>query len=154
MDVDYLNLYKASFLNMPLGLFIIDKDKHILSWNDWLSSKTKYSADDVIGKRLNSLFQEVDHQRFDWAVEQTLSYKSPQFLSQILNSYLIPIEIEDDTYDAIEYMQQDIEILPLQNLEDNFALVIIKDVTSEVHQKNVLMKMGYKLEEESLRDSS
>lgn len=153
MNLDNQNIYKESFQSMPLGLFILDKDYQIIAWNDWLSTNTDISAETAIGKEFTTLFEDVNYQRFTWAVEQTINYGSPQFLSQILNRYLIPIKINNEAYENIEFMQQDIEILPLKTESENYALIIVKDVTGEVHQKNVLMEMGYKLEEESLRDS-
>jgi len=143
-------LYKEIFQYLPMGLFILDDEYKIISWNTWMIEKTNISEVDAIGKTIDALFPSGNFDRFNGALEQIKSVASPQILSQILNHYLIPIPL--NTHEKIEFMQQHVEIYPLKKNSGWFSLVLIKDVTDTVHQKNILMEMAFKLETESYHD--
>lgn len=154
MMLDLSVLYEGSFQSMPVGLFILDCEGKIVAWNDWMSIKTKVIQEKAVGQVFVDMFPGLRLGRFNWAFEQVIEMGAPQILSQILNQYLIPIPISQrDTYEELDFMQQHIEILPIKKEDRYFALVAIQDVTDNVHQKNVLMKMGHKLEDESLHDA-
>ncbi len=150
--MNYATLYEKAFHSMPLGLLVLNAQYRIVLWNDWLIMKTHISESDAIGKTLVELFPKMNCARFNYALEQLFGFKAPQIISQILNQYLIPIELEKNANMNFEYMQQHVEILPLEEGADLFALIIIQDLTSVVHQRNVLMQMGKKFEDQTYHD--
>lgn len=145
-------LFKKIFLSMPIGLFIVDEKRHILAWNTWMYSKTNLKQEEVLGKKIEELFPDGNYLRFNSGLDQVLSFGAPQVLSQILNHYLIPIDLKQDEIQSLDKMQQHVEILPIEFEKKWLALVVIQDVTDTVNQKNLLMQMGYKLEEETFHD--
>ena len=146
-------VYQEVFGSMPLGLIILNEQQEIISWNTWMQAKTHLSEEDVMGKVLQDLFPDMQYNRLDWACEQIFNFGAPQVISQILNKYIIPIPLDKDQYENMDLMQQHVEILPLENESGWLALLVIQDVTSAVHQKNILMEMGHKLEQESFHDA-
>lgn len=145
-------MYEKAFHSMPLGQLVLNAEYRIVLWNDWLIMKTHISESDAIGKTLVELFPKMNCDRFNCALEQLFDFKAPQIISQILNQYLIPIEIEKKSNMNFKYMQQHVEILPLEEGADLFALIVIQDLTSFVHQRNVLMRMGKKFEDQTYHD--
>lgn len=145
-------LYEKAFRSMPHGLLVLNAENRVVLWNDWLIMKTHIPESDAIGKTLAELFPTMNCVRLNWALEQLFDFKAPQIISQMLNQYLIPIALEKNTNMNIEYMQQHVEILPLEKSADLFALIVIQDVTGVVHQRNVLMQMGKKFENQTYHD--
>lgn len=146
-------IYSDVFMELPLGLFILDEGHHIIAWNTWMCSKTNLSEEVVHHKTIESLFPDINYSRFHWALEQVFSFGAPQVLSQILNHYLIPIPFEKNRETDIAQMQQHVEVLPIKKENGFLALVVIRDVTNEVLQKMTLMEMAKKLEDESAHDA-
>src|SRR3990167_11207192 len=150
--MNYATLYEKAFHSMPLGLLVLNAEYRIVSWNDWLIMKTHIAKSDAIGKTLLELFPKMNCVRLNWALEQFFDFKAPQIMSQILNQYLIPIALETNTNMNLDYMQQHVEILPLEDNVDLFALIMIQDVSYATHQRNVLMQMGKKFEDQTYHD--
>jgi diguanylate cyclase (GGDEF)-like protein len=152
MAID-LNFYKDIFKALPLGLFVIDKQQKIVAWNDWMKTGTGLDITQVENKALIELYPDGNFLRFEWALEQIFTFGAPQVLSQALNNYLVPMKLGNDSYIDIDFMQQHVMVLPIPDKDSWLALVVIEDVTVSVHQKNTLMSMGHKLEEEGYRDA-
>lgn len=147
-------MYENAFASIPLGLIILNSQYQIKAWNDWMESKTKISRSQAVGKTLPMLFPEANYNRFQWALEQLFDFAAPQILSQILNHYLIPISLGENAYTQLPLMQQHVEMLPVgDDGDERLALIVIEDVTYNVHQRNVLMQMGKKFEEETYHDA-
>ncbi|MFT6836179.1 MAG: diguanylate cyclase [Francisellaceae bacterium] len=147
-----LGAYESSFILMPMGLFILRKDQTIFSWNVWMEENTGIKTKDAIGQNLKDLFPDIGYKRFDFALMMSIDCHSPQVLSETLNHYLIPIPINESSYDKISMMHQDVTLTPLDNEGENLVLVTIQDVTRNVHQKNTLMALGKRLEQDSFHD--
>lgn len=145
-------LYEKTFHSLPLGLAVLNAMHRVVSWNNWLFEKTNITEIDAIGKTLSELFPEMNAVRFHFALEHLFLFKTPQIISQIFNHYLIPITLEKNINMNFNYMQQHVEILPMEEGGILFALVIIQDVTPVVHQRNVLIQMGKKFEDQTYHD--
>lgn len=138
---------------IPVGLLIIRKDKTIFSWNKWLAKKTKITREQAVNHTLHDMFPKMNYARFDWALEQVLSYSNPQIMSQALNKYVIPVEMHDTHYKDIEFMQQHVELHPLKMEEETLCLVVIIDVTSKFYEKTDLLNLAKKYSTESIHDA-
>jgi diguanylate cyclase (GGDEF)-like protein len=146
--------YRQAFDFSPIGLFILDDKLTIKAWNHWLIDATNTSAEDAIGTQITSLFPDTKNPRFEWAVEYAIKNKAQQILSQALNHYLIPIKLSRLAFDTdVIFMQQHVQISPVDISKKTFALVSIIDVTEKVVRENALSKMALELENESNRDA-
>lgn len=145
----YQNIYDV----IPNGLIVLDKSTKIVAWNHWLEQKTKFSAKSVYQKSLKELYPKNNFNRFDWALNQVLDYGNPQVLSQALNQYLVPISIDRKGYENVNYMQQNVQILPIIECDEPMALVLIQDVTDKSYERATLLDMAHKLEKKSHIDA-
>jgi diguanylate cyclase (GGDEF)-like protein len=147
------SLYKQIFTILPFGMLLVDCDGVIFEWSNHLVSLTKIERKKALGKRLDMLFPGIKTKRFEFAVEQVVSYKHPQVLSQILNNYLIPIPLAQEfSIDGMDYMQQSVSIYPVSYHKKNYALVVIIDATETSYQRHMLLRVAKRFEEESVHD--
>jgi len=138
---------------LPLGLFVLDANHVVRSWNRWLAEATSVTAETALGKRLQELFPQVDNSRFLWGVNQAIATKSPQVLSQTLNRFVIPVHIGYARRHGITMMQQRVHISPVPcEAGEVLAAVSITDVTDNVLRSAALTEMAHKLTEDSTRD--
>lgn len=147
------HMFAQIFDEIPIGLFIIGKNRAICAWNKWMVKNTNLDVDTVIGQQLKTLYPDNVNLRFEWALDQVLEFGNPQVLSSILNRFVIPISIAKKTYLDMEIMQQNIEILPIAHNNETMALVVVQDVSDKVNLKNTLLSLANKFEKHSLIDA-
>jgi len=139
---------------LSVGVFVLDADSRIRRWNRWLQDKTAITLGQAIGKTIEELFPEISVKRFNWAVEQVIKYRCPQVLSQILNHYIVPIQVSHGNRHGVSIMQQHVTIAPMQGESDEtLAVITIIDVTENVIRSSALVEMAQKLEHASNHDA-
>jgi len=147
------SIYKDIVATFPVGVLLVDGEGVICEWNTWLTSLTEITKEQALGKQLHDLFPRINTKRFQFAIEQVLQHRHPQILSQALNHYLIPIPLKQASEgDSMAYMQQAVSLFPIIEGENNYALVVISDVTDNCNQKNSLLRVAKRFEEESIHD--
>lgn len=146
-------IYQTMFSVLPVGILLLDEDRKVYEWNAWLESSTGITKEQVLGQRFNTIFPDMKSQRFDFAISQVLKHKHPQILSQILNNYIIPIQLPENSLvkDTI-YMQQSVAIFPIEEKDKGYAMVVIRDVTESYQQRHMLLQVAKRFEEESIHD--
>jgi len=95
--------------NIDSGIIILNKDRKILFWNNWLETKTKYNSKDILNKTLDIEFQNINLERLTQDIENVLSLNKTINCTLDENNYLIAIE---QNHSAFEYMQQKVSISP------------------------------------------
>ena len=138
---------------MPIGVLVLDAKHTIRHWNRWLVEHTGVDKADAVGCNLDELFPNINNSRFLWGIEQVILTKSPQFMSQALNHFLIPIQIDPVGRHGLPMMQQHVHIAPL--MDDNgevLAVVSIIDVTMSIMRSSALVEVAQKLQHASNRD--
>lgn len=138
---------------IPIGICLVNSEKKILFWNQWLEFKTGFSESHVLNHTFADLYQDFNNPRFDWALEQVTTYGNPQILSQILNNHLIPIPLQRKITDKIEFMPQHVDMIPITYENTYVAMVAISDVTELVLQKSTLFEKAFQLEDDSFHDA-
>lgn len=148
-NLPYINICDS----LPLGIFVVDKNRDIRYWNTWLAQKTSITEEDAAGRKLSELFPDFKNRRFMPAVDLVINTKSPQVLSQALNHFLVPIVIEESGRHGLPLMQQQVRINPLVADDGEvYAVISIQDVTESVIRSSILTELTHKLQEESTRD--
>ncbi len=117
---------------LPLGVILFNQDGRIVSWNHWLVTKTSLAESDMLNKALVEVFPESVSPRFMWAFDMVLKHGMSQVLSQVLNHYLIPIKVLGMEAYGLPYMQQHVELMPIEENGERFVMVCIIDVTMNV----------------------
>ncbi len=137
---------------LPIGVFVLDVNHKIRLWNKWLVDKTSMAEQEVLGKTLSELYVGLNHHRFTWAVDHVIANRSPQILSQALNSYIIPIHVETHGPRNIEFMQQYVQIEPVTTHGHVYAVVSVVDVTESMVRSSALADLTTKYQQESIVD--
>jgi len=76
---------------VDLGVVLVDRDRRIVAWNDWLVLRSGLSADAVRGRSLGALFPELVGSRLETVVDAALKSGQAAVLSRQLNPSLLPL---------------------------------------------------------------
>jgi len=135
---------------MNIGIFTIDVNYIITSWNKWLFSASAIRPKYAIGKNLLEVFPDIVRrnlkEKFDYVFETgQIVMLSPQF-----HQYLLPFKITSSAFkDHFKYMQQKATLIPISDEKNkNRGIVVtIEDVTESVNNSNDLKKSWKELKE-------
>jgi diguanylate cyclase (GGDEF)-like protein len=152
MNVEALLDFRLICEQLPIGLFVLNRDDRISYWNDWLADKSGITPAQALGRRLEDLYPGWRNERFQWAVEQAIDYNIPHVLSQALNRLLLPIKVPLSERHGVALMQQKVSVMPLPGGDSGHALVIIQDVTDTVVRAQAANDVMQRFREVSLRD--
>jgi len=147
-------IYQELFAKLPIGVFLLDGKGVIFEWNGWLASSTNITKLEACGKKLEEIFPSIQLHRFNFALEQVVLHSHPQVMSQILNHYLIPIPLSEDTaLEGLTYMQQSVSLFPVVYQKEKYAMVVVLDATESFYQRHTLLRVAKRFEEESVHDA-
>ena len=118
-QLDILNL-------IPDGAFVIDNNYTLLFWNKQLEEWTNYTSQDILGKKINSLFPFLNHNKYLKRLHNIFEGGAPVIFSSQLHHNIIPSELSNG-----QSRIQNTYVRPIKLQDDNkfYALFIIQDVT-------------------------
>jgi PAS domain S-box-containing protein len=123
----------------PYGIFTTDRELVIRGWNEWLTSHSALSADEVVGRRLVDVFPDLAERRLDEHFQRALRGEI-SVLSTALHRYLLPLPNPVRAHPA-EHMLQTARIAPLPEGDEIVGTVtIIEDVTQREYQAAILRR--------------
>ena len=97
---------------VPYGIFTLDADLKVTSWNEWLVAHSGFAAADVLGRPLTALFPDLESRRllgrYAHALEGEISV-----LSAALHKYLLPLP-STVPESGLAHMLQTARIAPLR----------------------------------------
>lgn len=108
------------------GIFILDAEKNVKVWNLWLEVNTKIKSSEIIGKKLQDFFPEVESKNINRKIKTAFSLKTPVFMSCNIDHYLIKIPLNKMRKSSFTYMQQNVEI---SLFKENLLMFVIYDQT-------------------------
>ena len=76
---------------VDLGVVLIDQDRRIVAWNDWLAIRSGLTADAVRGRTLCDCFAELAGSRLEAVIDAALKSGQAAVLSRQLNPSLLPL---------------------------------------------------------------
>lgn len=114
------------FDSIENGIFILDAEKNVKIWNLWLEVNTKIKSSDIIGKKLQDFFPEVESKNIDRKIKTALSLRTPVFMSCNIDKYLIEIPLNKMRKSIFTHMQQNVEI---SLYKDDLLIFVIYDQT-------------------------
>ena len=122
---------------IPYGILTTDREFRITSWNDWLTSHSGFTSQQVLGKKLTELFPEVATTRFDERYERALAGEV-SVLSAALHKYLLPFP-STVPESGLPHMLQTVRIAPIPGPDGaTGTITIIEDVTQREFQASVV----------------
>ncbi|HEV2692892.1 MAG TPA: PAS domain S-box protein [Verrucomicrobiae bacterium] len=123
----------------PYGIFTLDENLQVQSWNRWMESHSGLSGVEVIGKAIFDLFPEIAERKLTAHFQRALTGES-SVLSTALHHYLLPLKSPISGREN-DLMQQTGRIAPL--LADGKVcgvIVVIEDVTQRENQASTLVR--------------
>ncbi|MCP3672935.1 MAG: EAL domain-containing protein [Gammaproteobacteria bacterium] len=121
-----------------LGLIVVDHNYRIYLWNGWLEYYTGKAKADVIGCKMEEVFENICKLRLFQAINNAINSNMSAILSQVFNKHPLPLyENEDDKENDIRIFQQ-INVKPIKTVTMNLAMIEIKNVTPTIKRENQL----------------
>ena len=125
----------------PYGVFTVDRDLNIRTWNHWLVTHSGLAAEDLIGRPLIQVFPELVTRRMDQHFRRALEGEV-SVLSTALHKYLLALPVAIDVPgQSLGQMLQTARIAPLM-LGDHIVgcIATIEDVTQRESQALTLRR--------------
>lgn len=121
-----------------VGVFTVDRELVVRSWDPWLASATGLAAGDVCGRSLAALFPDVAERAMLPRFERVLADGAVQVLAAAFHHYLIACPPRGDS-PHFTRMQQHVTLSPLRDGESITGVVAtIEDVTPRLDRERVL----------------
>ncbi|WP_233883972.1 sensor domain-containing diguanylate cyclase [Paraburkholderia flagellata] len=112
------------------GIFVVDRDMSVLSWNRFMQDHSGVTAEDVIGRSIFERFPDLPRAWLTRKVESVFQLGSFAFSSWEQRPYLFQFDHDRPITGGVDYMQQDCTFMPLMRGRDVIAVcVTISDVT-------------------------
>lgn len=108
-----------------IGIFILNKDHEILLWNSFMASNSGKSAADVVGQNLFQSFPDLPERWFARKVNSVFMLKNFAFTSWEQRSYLFPFRHNRPVTGGMDFMCQDITLMPIKNTDGEVESVCI-----------------------------
>jgi len=122
--------------HLYIGVLVVRKDHTICFWNRCLEEWTGIKRDDVEGVNLFSRFPQLDTPSIRARFPAVFEQGPPVFLSSRFHPHLIPSRLPNGNLRV-----QKGSILPLRLEDEAFAMLVIEDVTDQVHQVTEYRRM-------------
>ena len=135
-----IDLDKNIVSNIDNGIIVLDDTLTIYHYNRWLELHTNFKEADLLGKKIDAVFQTIKSKTLIRKIKTALKMKTPTFYTASTSKYLIPIKINQLKNSHFEYMQQDVSIIPL-NEENNLVALILTDQTNMANV-NALLRVN------------
>ena len=121
---------------IELGVFTLDQDLVVRSWNRWMSAASGIDPDAVVGRPLLDQFPEVRGTAAESALRRGLDGATVVWAHQF-HRFLIPLPPRPG-YERFPRMQQSAQIMPIRDASLDGAMVMVRDVSERVAQEEDL----------------
>lgn len=129
---------------VDVGIVTFDKELHISDWNNWMKYHSGLSLDDVKGKKIHELFENLNKPWFHNNCRSVIKFGNYAFFSQKLHNYCIPLKAEGKFRKEYDFMQQNCTLGPLRDEKNRITelFLMVNDVTEISHYEKVLTEMA------------
>ena len=111
---------------VPDGLCVFDRDHKVYFWNRCLEEASGIRRDDIIGKRLTSVFDHLATPTFERRISQVFDLGTPAVFSPQVHRYLIPCP---DQSGGFRYQQVVVSCLDSELDQVPLCLMSVQDVS-------------------------
>jgi len=135
------------FNNIDVGMVVIDSEYSIQSWNGFMVHHSNIDAADAKDRTLFDLFPTIDKKWLLRKIETVITIENQAFITWEQKPFLFPFESYRPITSTVEFMYQNITIIPLPSLTgkiDKISLIIY-DVTDAAANKIELQKLREQL---------
>ena len=142
---------------LDVGAVVLDRERRIVLWNDWMRRHSGHAAGAVEGRDFFAVFPEQAGRRLENAVRQALRDNFPALLSQSLHRAPLALYADPAARDGGCRMRQAIAVTPFDVQGEEAAparhcLIQISDVSAAVLREKLLRSHAPALREQSISD--
>lgn len=128
------------------GVFVLDLNNKIISWNHWLSLHTGVSQKEALNKEVSEIFDMTEEQIMTCQrlIDTSVKLKNLSFFTADGGGNLFPIKLKKTSSCFFDFMQQDVTFLPFDDDDKKKISVIIYDQTALMcSKKDTLDLLAY-----------
>lgn len=120
------------------GIVVIDVQRRILAWNQWMEMHSGVGEERAVGRKLEEVMPEVLGTRLDHAINSALSHRLSSIVSPSLHKS--PLSLYKNAADREHNvrMQQFIHVTPIRQGALAGCTLQIQDVTAAIKRENLL----------------
>ncbi len=136
-----------------LGIVVLDMERRVVLWNQWMVQHSGLSAEAAIGAHFFTLFPELLGKRIEGAVTQALRDHFPSVLSQTLHKSPLPLFANPLAEEKGERLAQAVAVTPIDNKGGPpHCLIQISDVSVAVNREKLLRDQALELRSQTISD--
>lgn len=152
--IDAPNLLNFIVDRANVGIFVINHNREIMLWNQFMEIHSERKADTVVGKNLFDAFPELPQKWLDRKIENVFILKNFSFTSWEQRPYLFKFAHNRPVTGGVDCMRQDCTLMPVKDDagEVQFVCFTVLDVTDTSIYQSQLKVTTEKLREMSNRD--
>lgn len=137
-----------------VGIFVINREREIVLWNQFMEIHSEQKSDAVVGKNLFEAFPELPQKWLDRKIENLLILKNFSFTSWEQRPYLFKFAHNRPVTGGVDCMRQDCTLMPVKDEsgEVQYVCFTLFDVTDASLYQSKLQETTEKLRELSNRD--
>ena len=138
---------------MSLGLILLDAQRSVLLWNNWMRQRSSVVVDNPVGAGIEAVFADGLPNALGIAIDNALKYGLPSLLSNALHGAILPLFDYKKGSDLPERIQQSIHVLPLKGEGgERYCVLQISDVSASVVRERKLRAQAETLKEQAFTD--
>lgn len=137
-----------------IGVFILNENHEVLLWNSFMASNSGRSAEQVVGQNLFQCFPDLPERWFARKVNSVFMLKNFAFTSWEQRSHLFPFRHNRPVTSGMEFMCQDITLMPIKNADGEVesVCIVLFDSTDTAIYRTMHQAAMQKLEQASRMD--
>jgi PAS domain S-box-containing protein len=124
--------YGPAFDAVDIGIIVLDEERQIAGWNDWIARVFGQPKEAVAGKSFYDLFPSARTTRLPSVIDDSFEFGSSSVLTHSLNT-LLPLR-----NDIGQELLHNIVVRPISSHHTKYCLLQINDVTVAVTRERVL----------------
>jgi len=131
-----------------VGVFIVNQDLEVKLWNKFMAANSGVNEQQVVGKKLFDCFPDLPQRWFAKKVSSVFMLKNFAFTSWEQRPYLFPFRHNRPVTGGMEFMCQDLTLMPIKNEagEVEKVCIILFDVTDAAIYRSMHQAAMKKLE--------
>jgi diguanylate cyclase (GGDEF)-like protein len=153
IETNRLGMLESVLGALSTGAVVLDHDRRVVLWNDWMKRYSGQGAADVLGNDFLDVFPDLKGKRIESAVQQALHDNFPAVLSQTLHKAPFALFASAASRQLGERMQQTVAVTPLEvDGEARHCLIQITDVSVAVGRERLLREQALELRSQTFSD--
>ncbi len=151
---DTTNLLNVIVNRAHVGIFVVNQQREIVLWNQFMEIHSERKADTVVGQNLFEAFPELPRKWLNRKIENIFILKNFSFTSWEQRPYLFKFAHNRPVTGGVDCMRQDCTLMPIKddNSEVQYVCFTLFDATDTSIYQSKLEKTTEKLRELSNRD--